>query len=260
MTAASPGVIALFANTYYPSREEYLGALVEAMRDEYRAIVEAGLILQLDCPDFAMACHTTATGPAGDRGVPPAAGAVRRGAEPAVAGLDPARIRLHLCWSNTESPHIHDVELSDILDIVLRGRPAGLVLEAATRATATSGALRGGGPPRGQVPRRRGDRHHDELRRAPRARRPTDHQLPAPRRRRARSWPGPTAASAPSPDATASPLASPGRSSPRSLPAPSSPASGADLGAADGWERGPGAPDDVPCWKPVRPRRQPRWP
>ncbi len=131
MTAASPGVIALFlANTYYPSREEYLGALVEAMRDEYRAIVEAGLTLQLDCPDFAMARHTT--GP-----VPLEIEVFRRqlaqsveALNAAVAGLDPARIRLHLCWSNTESPHIYDVELKDILDIVLRAAPVGLVLEA----------------------------------------------------------------------------------------------------------------------------------
>ncbi|MBO0687506.1 MAG: epoxyalkane--coenzyme M transferase, partial [Candidatus Dormibacteraeota bacterium] len=58
MTAASPGVIALFLpNTHYASREEYLAAIAEAMRHEYRAIVDAGVILQLDCPDLAMGRH-----------------------------------------------------------------------------------------------------------------------------------------------------------------------------------------------------------
>ena len=55
MTAASPGVIALFLNNeYFPGEEDYLYALAEVMRDEYRAIVEAGFVLQIDCPDLAM--------------------------------------------------------------------------------------------------------------------------------------------------------------------------------------------------------------
>ena len=55
MTAASPGVIATFLpNEYYPSEEAYLYALAEVMKDEYNAIAEAGLLLQIDCPDLAM--------------------------------------------------------------------------------------------------------------------------------------------------------------------------------------------------------------
>jgi 5-methyltetrahydropteroyltriglutamate--homocysteine methyltransferase len=55
MSAASPGVIAVFSpNRYYASQQEYLGALAEAMREEYEAIHRAGLVLQLDCPDLAM--------------------------------------------------------------------------------------------------------------------------------------------------------------------------------------------------------------
>src|SRR5204863_7776268 len=55
MTAASPGVIANFLpNEYYPTEEAYLYALAEVMKEEYKAIVEAGLLLQIDCPDLAM--------------------------------------------------------------------------------------------------------------------------------------------------------------------------------------------------------------
>jgi len=131
MTAASPGVIALFlANDYYPSREAYLAALVDAMRDEYRAIVEAGLILQLDCPDFAMARHTVTSAPLPIEDFRRYLAQSVEAVNAAVTGLDPSRMRLHLCWSNTESPHIYDVELREILDLVLTAAPAGLVLEA----------------------------------------------------------------------------------------------------------------------------------
>ena len=59
MNAASPGVISAFQpNRFYPSHEEYLEAIANAMREEYEAIVAAGFVLQLDCPDLAMARHT----------------------------------------------------------------------------------------------------------------------------------------------------------------------------------------------------------
>ncbi|MBO0694323.1 MAG: hypothetical protein J2P58_15570, partial [Acidimicrobiaceae bacterium] len=108
MTAASPGVISYFMpNFYYPSRDDYLAALVDAMRSEYRAIVDAGIVLQLDCPDLAMTRHTYGS-----------LDEFRRVAEEnvealneAVAGLPPERMRVHLCWGNVEAPHVHDVEL-----------------------------------------------------------------------------------------------------------------------------------------------------
>jgi 5-methyltetrahydropteroyltriglutamate--homocysteine methyltransferase len=126
MTAASPGVISYFVpNWHYPSRDEYLAALVEAMRPEYRAIVDAGLTLQLDCPDLAMT-----------RGAYGSLEEFRRVAEEnvealneALAGLPPERLRVHLCWGNLEAPHVNDVELADIIDLVLRTVPAGISLE-----------------------------------------------------------------------------------------------------------------------------------
>ncbi len=131
MSAASPGVIALFfENHYYPSREEYLHAIVEAMRAEYRAMIDAGLILQLDCPDFAMSYNTIFA----DLSVEEFRAEVALAVEAlnqAVADLPPERMRLHLCWGNFEAPHTHDIALREVIDLVLRARPAGLVIEAA---------------------------------------------------------------------------------------------------------------------------------
>ena len=131
MTAASPGVIATFLpNEYYPSEEAYLYGLAEVMKDEYNAIAEAGLILQIDCPDLAMTrvsqfSHLT---------VEEFKKVVELHVEVinyALKDVDPERMRLHLCWGNTEGPHHHDVPLKDIVDIVLKARPNGLSFEGA---------------------------------------------------------------------------------------------------------------------------------
>jgi 5-methyltetrahydropteroyltriglutamate--homocysteine methyltransferase len=127
MSAASPGVIAVFSpNRHYASHEEYLAAIANAMREEYEAIYEAGFILQLDCPDFAMTA--------------PGAGSVenfRRQLELGVEALNSAlenipaeAARLHICWGNGEMPRTSDVELKDIIDIVLKAKPAGIMLMA----------------------------------------------------------------------------------------------------------------------------------
>jgi 5-methyltetrahydropteroyltriglutamate--homocysteine methyltransferase len=127
MSAASPGIISFFSpNRYYPSQEDYLTALAEAMREGYEAIHRAGFTLQLDCPDLAM--------------IAPAAGsleAFRRQMELAVEALNyalaniPAEAsRIHVCWGNGEYPRTTDVELKDIIDIVLKAKPAGLMLMA----------------------------------------------------------------------------------------------------------------------------------
>jgi len=108
MSAASPGVIAVFSpNRYYACQEEYLGALAEAMREEYEAIHRAGLVLQLDCPDLAMTA--------------PGAGSLenfRREMElniealnHALANIPAEAMRIHICWGNGEFPRTRDVEL-----------------------------------------------------------------------------------------------------------------------------------------------------
>ncbi|HWO72186.1 MAG TPA: cobalamin-independent methionine synthase II family protein [Dehalococcoidia bacterium] len=131
MTSASPGVIAVFlTNDYYPSHEAYLEALTNVMRDEYRAIVDAGFILQLDCPDLAMTRHNRFV----DRSLEDFRSIVQMHVEAineATKDLPPDRMRLHLCWGNYEGPHHLDVPLKDILDIVLKARPQGLSFEGA---------------------------------------------------------------------------------------------------------------------------------
>lgn len=126
MTAASPGVVALFfQNRYYPSQEAYLAAIADAMREEYRAIAEAGITLQLDCPDLA--AGPSLHGPGSARQM------VAQNVEAlnhAVQDIPPERLRLHVCWGNYDGPHEHDVELKDIVDLLLQARPAGLSIEA----------------------------------------------------------------------------------------------------------------------------------
>jgi len=134
MPAASPGVIAVCSpNEHYPDYDAYIDALADAMAEEYRAIVDAGLILQLDCPDIPMAAHTEfwckeEVERLGVRGL-----AERNVAaiDRALQGIDPSRVRLHLCWGNYEGPHHFDVPLREIIEPVLAGAPATISFEAA---------------------------------------------------------------------------------------------------------------------------------
>jgi 5-methyltetrahydropteroyltriglutamate--homocysteine methyltransferase len=127
MSAASPGVVSVFIpDKHYNNHANYVGAIAEAMRPEYRAIVEAGITLQIDCPDLAMV-----------GGRFPSLEEFRSFASTniealnhAVQGLPADKLRIHICWGNYEGPHNHDVELREIIDIVLRANAAGLSLEA----------------------------------------------------------------------------------------------------------------------------------
>ena len=100
LSAASPGVIALFhPNRHYGSHEEYIWALAEAMREEYEAIHRAGFLLQLDCPDLAAGYHMNPGGAKQEEFLRAAeihVAALNR----ALDGIDPERMRLHLCWGN----------------------------------------------------------------------------------------------------------------------------------------------------------------
>jgi 5-methyltetrahydropteroyltriglutamate--homocysteine methyltransferase len=131
MTAASPGVIANFLpNEYYATEEAYLYALAEVMKAEYQAIVQAGLLLQIDCPDLAM----TRVSQFGHLTVDEFKDIVALHVDVlnyALDGLPPERMRLHLCWGNYEGPHHHDVPLRDIVDLVLKARPVGISFEGA---------------------------------------------------------------------------------------------------------------------------------
>jgi 5-methyltetrahydropteroyltriglutamate--homocysteine methyltransferase len=131
LSAASPGVISLFfGNDHYPSHEAYLFAIADAMKAEYEAIVDAGFILQLDCPDLAMGRHIQFA----DLDL----SAFRKKAQQhieamnhAVADLPAERMRVHLCWGNYDGPHHCDVPLADIIELAFTARPDGISFEAA---------------------------------------------------------------------------------------------------------------------------------
>ena len=131
MTAASPGVIANFLpNEYYPTDEAYLYALADVMKDEYNAIAASGLLLQIDCPDLAM----TRAAEFSHLSLEDFKKVVELHVEVinyALKDIDPERMRMHLCWGNTERPHNHDVPLREIVDLVLQARPLGLSFEGA---------------------------------------------------------------------------------------------------------------------------------
>jgi 5-methyltetrahydropteroyltriglutamate--homocysteine methyltransferase len=131
MTAASPGVIAFFlANQYYPSHEAYLEALADVMKDEYEAIVNAGFLLQIDCPDLAMSRQSRFV----DKTLSEFRDIVELHVETinrATKNIDPEMMRIHLCWGNYEGPHHLDVPLKDIIDLVLKSRPNSISFEGA---------------------------------------------------------------------------------------------------------------------------------
>ncbi len=131
VSAASPGVVSLFfRNDFYPTEEAYLHAIAEAMRGEYAALLQAGFVLQIDCPDLAMGRHIQYAGLELKE--------FRKRAQMHIEALNhalgdarPEQLRLHLCWGNYEGPHHCDVPLEDIIDLVFRARPSGIALEAA---------------------------------------------------------------------------------------------------------------------------------
>jgi 5-methyltetrahydropteroyltriglutamate--homocysteine methyltransferase len=131
LTAASPGVVASFLpNQYYPNHDAYIEAIADAMREEYEAIVAAGFILQLDCPDLAMSRHT------GFKDLTEAEFLKRASfhvdvLNHALADVAADRVRMHVCWGNYEGPHTHDIDFGKIAGIVLRAKPQGIAVEAA---------------------------------------------------------------------------------------------------------------------------------
>lgn len=132
LTAPSPGLIAIFLpNRYYPTHVAYLEALSVAMRIEYKAIIDAGLELQIDCPDLAMGRHTIFKN-ASDSAFLLHAVEQIEALNNAIVGLPAERLRMYVSWGNYEGPHTHDIPLEKILPVILRGRPAQLVIEAAT--------------------------------------------------------------------------------------------------------------------------------
>lgn len=119
MNAASPGVISLFLqNDFYATRDAYLAALADAMAEEYRTIVDAGLYLQLDCPDLALSRHMLFSELSDAEFLKIAASHVEA-LNHALAGIDPARVRVHICWGNYEGPHVCDIDMDKVFGTLM---------------------------------------------------------------------------------------------------------------------------------------------
>ena len=129
--AIAPAMVGRGQNRYYPTEDAYVFAIAEALKTEYRAIVEAGFILQIDDPGL---------GETWDMLIPaPPLGDYRKtqarnldALNHALAGIPEDRVRYHLCWGSWQGPHLHDLGLRDIVDLVLRVRAQAYSIEAAT--------------------------------------------------------------------------------------------------------------------------------
>jgi len=132
MTAPSPGILTRFIiNLHYPTEDAYVAALAEVMQTEYRAIVEAGFLLQIDSPDLASARNNQYRHLTDDEFRDKIAERNVALLNAATAGVPADRMRLHICWGNYEGPHTHDLPLTKIIDIAFKARPQAISIEAA---------------------------------------------------------------------------------------------------------------------------------
>ena len=132
MTAPSPGILTRFIiNLHYPTEEAYVDALAEMMKTEYRAIVEAGFILQIDCPDLGSCRNNQYRDLTDDEFRNRIAERNIAALNGAIEGLPADRMRLHICWGNYEGPHSFDLPLLKIIDIAFKARIQAFSIEAA---------------------------------------------------------------------------------------------------------------------------------
>jgi len=131
MTAPSPGVVATtMINQHYARHEDYLMALADALSHEYRAIHEAGHVLQIDSPDLAMERHRFfghLSEPEFLKQLELHVAAINKG----IAGIPRDRVRLHVCWGNNDGPHIYDIAMAALLPELYRANVGALSIEFA---------------------------------------------------------------------------------------------------------------------------------
>jgi 5-methyltetrahydropteroyltriglutamate--homocysteine methyltransferase len=129
LPANTPGTIEHWLrNEHYKTDEEFVYAIAEAMREEYRAIVDAGFLLQIDDPDLADGWQMYPDMSVKD---------YRKYAtlrvdalNHALRGIPREKVRLHACWGSFHGPHRHDIPLKDIVDIIFRVRASSYSIEA----------------------------------------------------------------------------------------------------------------------------------
>ncbi|HEV2098734.1 MAG TPA: cobalamin-independent methionine synthase II family protein, partial [Stellaceae bacterium] len=129
MTAVAPASCARIRNSYYQSDEAFLYACADAMREEYQAIVDAGIVLQLDDPCLAEGWDQINPEPSvGD--YQKLAAIWIEALNHAIRGLPQDRIRLHLCWGSWHGPHVTDIPMRDIIEVVLKANVGAISFEA----------------------------------------------------------------------------------------------------------------------------------
>ena len=122
MNAASPGVISLFLqNDFYATRDTYLAALADAMRDEYETIVASGLDLQLDCPDLALSRHMLFSD-LSDSEFIKIAESHMEALNHALKNVPAEKVRIHICWGNYEGPHCCDIDMNKVFGTLMKAK------------------------------------------------------------------------------------------------------------------------------------------
>ena len=129
MNAASPGVISLFLqNDHYASRDAYLAALADAMREDYETIVGAGLDLQLDCPDLALSRHMLFAD-LSDEEFLKIANAHVEALNHALENVPAEKVRVHICWGNYEGPHCCDIAMDKVFSTLMATKSRYVLFE-----------------------------------------------------------------------------------------------------------------------------------
>ena len=129
--AIAPAMVGRGQNRYYKTEEEYVFAIAEALRTEYRAIVGAGFILQIDDPGLGETWDMLIPAPPLEEYRKTQARNIDA-LNHALAGIPEDRVRYHLCWGSWQGPHLHDLGLRDVVDLVLRVNAQAYSIEAAT--------------------------------------------------------------------------------------------------------------------------------
>ena len=130
MNAASPGVIALFLpNKFYETQDQYLEALASLMAIEYKSITDTELLVQLDCPDLALARHMIYRDLSEKEFLIQAEKQIEY-LNFALKDIKPEQVRIHICWGNYEGPHTHDIGLDKILPIIYKAKVKYISLES----------------------------------------------------------------------------------------------------------------------------------
>ena len=130
MTAVSPATLQILPNEHYKNREDYTWALAEAIREEYKAIVDAGFIVQIDDPALVDIYDWWFSLNGDMAGYRKWAAFQVEAVNHALEGIPEDRVRFHICWGSWHGPHNGDVPLKDVVDLLLKVKAQGYSVEA----------------------------------------------------------------------------------------------------------------------------------